>query len=96
MTSRTANPVSPPSWGAPWSPRWRVRGSALSILMVGAMAAAMWVLLWAFFLLGVVTPAARVRASGAEGGSAAEALSRGGARAIPAAEARDHQERSGS
>jgi hypothetical protein len=75
---------------------WRVRRGALSILVVGTAAAAMWILLWAFFLLGVVKPAARVHASGANEGTAAEAMSRVGARAIPPPGAGAHREGNGS
>jgi hypothetical protein len=40
--------------------RWRVRGGVASDLAGGSMLLAAWVLLWAFFVIAVISPAARL------------------------------------
>lgn len=50
--------ISPPSWGAPATGRWQVRGGLASDMAGGSLLVVVWVLLWAFFVLAVVLPAA--------------------------------------
>jgi hypothetical protein len=42
------------------SPRWSVRHTPWSYAVAAAALAAAWVLLWSFFLVGIVWPAARL------------------------------------
>jgi len=60
MSSRIGTTVSSPWWGAPATVRWRVRGGPASDLAGGALLLAAWILLWAFFVIAVVGPAARL------------------------------------
>ena len=60
MSSRIGSSVSSPSWGAPPTFRWRVRGGVASDLAGGSLLLATWVLLWAFFVIAVAGPAARL------------------------------------
>ncbi len=57
MSSRSGR-MSSPWWGAPVKSRWRVRGGATSDVAGGSLLLSVWVLLWAFFVLGVLEPAA--------------------------------------
>lgn len=60
MSSRVSSSMSSPSWGAPAGVMWRVRGGAASDLAGGSLLLATWVLLWAFFVVAVIGPAARL------------------------------------
>ncbi len=57
MSSRSGRNTSP-GWGAPVESRWRVRGGTTADMAGGTLLLSVWVLLWAFFVLAVVEPAA--------------------------------------
>ncbi len=77
MSSRSGR-ISSPWWGAQGTSRWRVRGGAASDLAGGTLLLAVWVFLWAFFVLAVAEPAAGLhrarRASAAAELAKAEAM----------------------
>ncbi|HEY6107145.1 MAG TPA: hypothetical protein VIV59_14265 [Anaeromyxobacteraceae bacterium] len=59
MTSHKGSPFSSTSWGLPGPRRWP-RG-AFPGLVDGTVLLAVWMALWAVFVLGVVEPAAQFR-----------------------------------
>jgi hypothetical protein len=66
MTSRSERLASSPWWGA----QRRTNRGLLQDLLGGALLLAVWVLLWSFFAVAVLEPAARLHGRG--GGAAVE------------------------
>ncbi len=64
--------MSSPGWGAPPTARWRVRGGVGSDLAAGSLLLATWVLLWAFFVIAVMRPAATLHQGPRKAAAAAE------------------------
>lgn len=60
MSSHVGRQISPPWRGAPATLRWRVRGGVKSDLLGSSLLLVAWVLLWAFFVIAVMVPAARL------------------------------------